>query len=113
MDLKELKETCHKIAKEKGWWQDEERNFAEQIALMHSELSEALEEYRVWGLDDQYFIYTKDESPKPEGIAVEFADLIIRLLDTCGAYGLPIERAIEEKLEYNKTRKRRHGNKLC
>ncbi len=32
----------HDTAREKGWW-DKERNDGEMIALMHSELSEALE----------------------------------------------------------------------
>ena len=42
MEIKELIIKSHDIAKSKGWW-DEERSIPELIALMHSELSEALE----------------------------------------------------------------------
>ena len=48
MDLKALQKEAHAIAREKGWW-DEPRTFGDLIALVHSELSEALEVYRVCG----------------------------------------------------------------
>ena len=41
MDLKALQREAHAIAKDHGWW-DEERTFGDLIALVHSELSEAL-----------------------------------------------------------------------
>lgn len=48
---------------------------------------------------------------KPCGIPIEFADLIIRVLDACGAYGIDIEEAIQEKRVYNETREFMHGKK--
>ena len=43
MEIKELQKQVHENAKEHGWWDGEERNFGELIALCHSELFEALE----------------------------------------------------------------------
>ena len=53
------------------------------------------------------------QSKKPEGVAVELADCVIRILDYCGHAGIDIEEAIRIKHEYNKTRPYRHGGKKC
>jgi len=52
------------------------------------------------------------EANKPEGIPSELADIIIRIGDFCGYYGIDLDAAIREKLEYNKSRSYRHGNKV-
>ena len=52
------------------------------------------------------------EYGKPEGIPIELADAIIRICDTCGQYGIDLDRAIRLKMEYNKTRPYKHGKKI-
>lgn len=122
--ITELIKEAHENAIEHGWW-EEERSFGEQIALMHSELSEALEEYRDGrGFTEDYYECKEDFCPypnrpcpdecshgKPCGIPIELADAVIRIFDTCGKYGIDLERAIEIKMAYNKTRPYKHGGK--
>lgn len=85
-----------------GWYNDPatgqpiQRNVGEVIALMHSELSEALEAYRRDLMDDKL--------PHRKGIEVEFADCIIRIMDTAAALGLDVAGAVIEKNRFNKER---------
>jgi len=108
MTLKELMKISYSTAKKKGWWDKGERNFGELIALCHSELSEALEDYR-HGRSLSEIFYESDG--KPCGIPTEIADLLIRVADMCEAYNIPIEEALKIKLAYNEGRPYRHGNK--
>lgn len=110
LDLRQLMELSHECALAHGWWEGE-RNFPEQLALMHSELSEVLEEYRRHGLNPRQFLYHGYN--KPEGLAAEFADVLIRVADTCEAYGIPLVEALLQKMEYNRKRPYRHGGKHC
>ncbi|WP_317380446.1 hypothetical protein [uncultured Intestinimonas sp.] len=102
--LNELAKEAHQIAKEHGWW-DQEPTFGDLVALMHSELSEALEEYRA----GRPMVWHKED--KPEGISVELADCIIRILDWAGKEGVDLDAVIREKMAYNRTRPYRHGGK--
>ncbi|MFH5187657.1 hypothetical protein ACHHV8_36565 [Paenibacillus sp. TAB 01] len=113
---------AHENAITKGWWM-EDRSFGELIALMHSELSEALEDYRNGELPTTMWYEKKvngelkteaiqiDDNWKPCGIPSELADVVIRVFDACGRYGIDLEQAIEEKMAYNATRPQRHGGK--
>ena len=97
--------SVHELAKKKGWY-DEERKEPELLALIHSEVSEALEEYRNGGP----VIYTNDRG-KPCGIAVELADIVIRVMDMAEFLGINLGKYIKLKHEFNKTRPYRHGGK--
>lgn len=98
---------AHSTAKEKGWWPKEGRNDFECMALIHSEISEAVEDLREGK--------TKLEcvDGKPCGLPSELADAIIRIADYCGKHKIDLEFALRKKLEYNKTRPHRHGGKLA
>jgi len=108
MQINELVKEAHKLSVEKGWHQIE-RSVPELLCLIHSELSEALEEYRN-GKDTNEIYYV---SGKPEGIPIELADAVIRIADLCGLHNIDLEEAIKIKATYNKTRSHRHGGKVC
>ena len=107
MDIKTLIHKSHKTATEKGWWDPPKREIPELLALIHSEVSEALEAYRIGEIDTAWY----EGNGKPEGFVIELADTVIRIAELCGEFGLDLESALTEKMAYNKTRPYRHGNK--
>lgn len=126
MTINELVEQAHETAIDKGWY-DEPKTFGELIALCHSELSEALEDFREGcsprrsGFRCQGEERDQDlcggnchscEMYKPVGIPIELADVVIRVADLCGHYGIDLETAIKRKMEYNKSRPYKHGGKV-
>lgn len=107
MTISSLTETAHKAAARKGFW-DTEPSIGEKIALIHSELSEALEEVRAGHAPNEtYFV-----DGKPEGLPVELADVVIRVADLCGNFDIDLDRAIVEKLNYNARRPAKHGKQF-
>ena len=102
LGLRAAQALAHGTATRSGWYADPVtgkpvvRNFGEVVALMHSELSEALEADRKGLMDDKL--------PHRDGREVEFADLLLRVLDTAAALGLDIAGAYIEKNRFNGTR---------
>lgn len=88
-----IQAACHQESKSAGWPVTEAGT---RIALIHSEVSEALEGVRK-GLMDEHL-------PHRKMVEVELADAIIRIFDFCGQEGLEIGGAIAEKMEYNRHR---------
>jgi len=114
--IKWMCKESYRVAVEHGWWYDPDKprtrrivdgNFGEKVALMHSELSEALEAWR----DPNQEPYWVDARGKPQGIVSELADVLIRIADICGRNGWDLEKAVREKMAYNDTRSYRHGGK--
>ena len=112
-ELKKLQENIHQGNVDAGWWTDldtlqslaEECRIrtrfgkalvAEKLALIHSEISEAMEGARKNLMDDKL--------PHRKMIEVELADALIRILDLAGALHLDLAGAVQEKVAYNAVR---------
>lgn len=101
LHLQDFINDVHGNARIKGWWDEEGRNVGEALALMHSELSEALEAARKG--------FPQDSKVPFDNFTVELADCIIRIFDLAGGMELPLVDAMLAKHEYNKTRPHKHG----
>ena len=108
--IKELIEESWQTAEDKGWHSLKKRP-AEDIALMHSELSEVLEELRRHDPNFVYFKLDKKGNQKPEGCPIELADVLIRIGDFCKTHAIDLDEALRLKATYNKTRDYLHGGK--
>ncbi len=126
--LNELRDQATAIAEANGF---KDATVGEDIALMHSELSEALEDFRsgksptdTWYQDRNgcETIHQRERTltvgenelrlNKPCGIPSEMADVIIRVLHFCGKHRIDIGAITEEKMAYNATRGHKHGGKV-
>jgi len=103
-----VRDSVHQNAIDHGW-HDKPREIGTTLMLCVCELTEAMEEHRDHRDTDE--IYYKGD--KPEGIPIEIADCIIRLLDFCGKENIDIGKAINIKHSFNINRPYMHGNKAC
>jgi len=118
MNVRNIAENAYANAKTKGFHSNadgtpKERNIGEALALIHSEVSEALEEIRK--NPDPLHIYNREADGKPEGFMVELADAVIRIGDLAGSFeggGAILAACIEEKMAFNAKRPHMHGKEF-
>lgn len=99
-----MENVCHRLADQAGWWDDfaagheayRRQWIAAKLALVHSEVSEALEGHRKGKMDEHL--------PHRTSFEVELADAVIRIFDLAGGLGADVAGAIIEKLAYNTQR---------
>jgi NTP pyrophosphatase (non-canonical NTP hydrolase) len=127
--LAEMQEEVDEFNTSHGW-KDRARSFGDDMALLHSEVSETFEAWRNWQAEDVSVTQCKDPLHddysykvsdadlgalghfcKPEGIGSELADVLVRLLDTCARYDIDLQAEFDRKMAYNRTRPYRHGGK--
>jgi len=96
--ISEWIEECHSCAREKGFW-ERERNVGEMLMLIVSELGEAVEAHRT----GSHGLMKKDTFED------ELADTAIRLFDLCGGLGIDLEKQIDWKMSFNRSREKKHG----
>lgn len=122
--INRLAKQIHENNVSKGFYEDK-KNIGEMLALIHSEVSEALEADRKGNYANMNELLWEDLNTHPEEsyfphafveyckdtFEDELADVIIRVLDLAHFKGIDLEKHIDAKMAYNKTREFKHGKK--
>ncbi len=103
MTINELIKESHSTAVEKGWWEDRDRNFGEQLMLFITEITEVWDEIEAGMSPSDTWLVRNVDTGKPEGLASEIADLWIRAADTIGRYEIPLQDALDLVLDFGNT----------
>jgi NTP pyrophosphatase (non-canonical NTP hydrolase) len=106
MTLNQLGQEAYDNAKAHGFY-DDPPSVPERLCLIHSEVSEALEDFRDGKMDLSF-----EENGKPVGFPSELADSLIRIVDLAYYLGIDLDEAVKVKMAYNQTRPYRHGRKV-
>lgn len=119
--INELAQEIHQNNKSKGFYEDK-KNIGEMLALIHSEVSEALEADRKnryttgtiktinsFGIDEMFL--TDFKIGVKDTFEDELADVMIRVMDLAAYKGIDLEEHIKAKMRYNSTREYKHGKK--
>ncbi len=100
-----VQRVVHKNAKEKGFWEGDQANNGSIIALIHSELSEALEALRDGNMPSRKIKFFNC-------LEEELADTVILIMSFAEERGCHLAQAILAKMVFNETREYRHNKKF-
>lgn len=115
--INSIRDLCYETAVANGW-HDEPRDPAVPLLLLVTEIAEAYEDIRILGVQNGIGFHPANQDrgetmDKPVGLDIELADILIRLLDLCGEWGVDLALAVHTKMIYNTTRSYRHGGKTA
>lgn len=120
--INELSSQIHEINRKNGFYEDK-KNIGEMLALIHSEVSEALEADRkdrhahpdIALLNSTIIDVRTAKSHFEEFIKDTFedelADVMIRVMDMAAFLGIDLEAHIKAKVRYNSMREYKHGKR--
>jgi NTP pyrophosphatase (non-canonical NTP hydrolase) len=125
--IPELQIRIHQNAKDKGFYDNPDRNVGEALMLIVGEVSEAMEAYQTgkfakWDLyhkiNDSDFVMSQEAQTRmcfenyiKNSFEDELADVVIRIMDLCGYLKIDLEAHILAKMQYNSTREKLHGKR--
>lgn len=94
----EFQRLCFEECEWAEWDPTKSNTFPDEITHLHSELSEAFE---AWRLTKNASVIWYGDDGKPEGIPIEFADVLIGLFYNAELHGFDLFEAFKIKHEWN------------